>query len=322
MIRWRIPVLGVSAFALVSAFVFAASPAHAMVGQPLAEGMSADLSVAVTGTSVPVGSKGKPFTVIATNKSSSVLARTVTVTVSASATKPGELLGPTPYEKACKSVTAGRFACAAGDLRPGTSVKFSFSYAAAQGVQPHDDAGTVSASVGALTPDPSQSNNSAQARIDIVSGGSDLSVRIPDVAPVAPGATGRTIATIGNYGSADAGGVRFRVRAPDGSALAGVALRASNGGYSLKCPVNAEGTAATCTVGMLRAGNYASAQITVAVPSGAEHSTTLSGGSGTADQAKTTPYASRATPVWQRPLVGAATDDPSDDSDTYVCPVS
>jgi hypothetical protein len=313
---WYVPVF------LVSLSVLLASPAQAMVGQPLDEGLSADLSVAVKGTSVPVGSKGKPFTVVATNESSSVLARTVTVTVSASASKPGELLGPTPYEKACKAVSAGRFACSAGDLRPGASVKFSFSYAAASGVKPHEDAGTVSASVGALTPDPDQSNNAAQARIDIVSSGSDRSVRIPDVAPVAPGATGRTFATIGNYGSSEAGGVRFRVRAPNGSALAGVALRSANGGYTLKCPLNAEGTSATCTVGMLRAGNYASAQIIVAVPSGAEHATTLSGGSGTVDQVNTTPYASRAAGVWQRPLVGLATDDPTDDSDTYVCPVS
>ncbi|WP_163508361.1 hypothetical protein [Fodinicola acaciae] len=317
MIRWRIPVLLASLCVLA-----AAAPVQAMVRQPVDERLSADLSVVVHGTSVPVGSKGKPFIVVATNQSRSATAHTVTVTVSASASRPGELLGPTPYDKACRSVSAGRFACAAGDLLPGTSARFSFSYAAASGVRPHAGAGTVTASVAALTPDPSESNNTDQARIDIVSAGSDLSVRIPDVPPAAPGKSGRTYATIGNYGSTDAGGVRFTVSAPNGSALAGVALRANNGGYSISCPVNAAGTTATCTVGTLRAGNYATAQVTVAVPAGAEHSTTLTGGSGTVDQATTTPYASRSATVWQRPLATVATDDPSDDTDTYACPVS
>ncbi|WP_163569013.1 COG1361 family protein [Fodinicola feengrottensis] len=289
-----------------------------------AAGLSADLAVSVRGTSVPVHSAGKPFTVIATNLSTSTVSQKVTVTVTATASQSGLLVGPTPYDTdACKAAGAGRFTCAAGDLVPGGSAKFDFSYAASSSATPRQGAGSVTGQVSASTLDPNLSNNSAQARIDIVPAGSDLSVSIPDSAAVPAGRTATTYARIGNFGSANAPRVVFSVHPPNGATLAGVALRDGTGGYGVPCPVASDRKSANCSVGTLLAGNYATARILVSLPSGAASGSTFTGGVGTAAAASSAAQnlmAERSLPVAQSAL--SPTDDPTDNSDTYACPVS
>jgi hypothetical protein len=309
-----------------------AGPAQAMPGQPAdgpvlrADGIGADLAVSVRGTSVPVGSAGKPFTVVATNGSDSTVAHGVTVMVTATADRAGELVGPTPYDgSSCKATsTAGRFSCPAGDLLPGGSVKFDFSYAAGKSTAPRQGAGTVTGQVSSSTLDPDLANNTARARIDIVPAGSDLSVSIPDAPAVAPGKSAATYARIGNFGSVNAPRIVFSVRPPSGATLSGVGLRDGTGGYGVACPLAADQLSARCSIGTLLAGRYVMARIVVTVPGDASSGTTLVNGVGTAGESGSQSLmAERArNDVAQLPLGMGPNDDSSDNSDNYACPVS
>ncbi|GAA1655557.1 hypothetical protein GCM10009765_00900 [Fodinicola feengrottensis] len=300
-----------------------------------AAGDEADVSVAITGTKIALGSQSKPFVVTVTNNSSTVTTRSATVDVQATTVdQPQQLSGLQAISATCKKdpKDAGHFTCAIGDIGPGQKRALQFQYSLDKTAVVHDNTASITAKVQtASPPDPNLSNNTATAQVDIVPAGIDLGVSIPDTSVAFPGGTATTYAQIRNDGAADATGVSFSVRSPDGTGIHGVALMDTSGGYGVKCTTTSH-TGATCSIGGLQAHHYVTARIILDVTEFAASSSTITGGVGSVTgiapssmQALAKNNAKANDKILQRKATAKATsavDDPSDNSDSFAVPIT
>jgi uncharacterized repeat protein (TIGR01451 family)/LPXTG-motif cell wall-anchored protein len=304
---------------------------------------TADVSVKVTGVKVAIGGKAKTATITVTNNTPKSWARTVSVDIQATSNDdPSQLDGPNPIgaaDKACKSdgQKVGHFTCTLGSIAGGQKRDLQFVYGTKPVNDPklpvtvHPNAATITAAVSATSVDPTPKNNAATGVVDITPSGADLAVNVPDTSVALPGGTATTLSQISNLGTSDASGVLASFKAPSGTTFKSVALKATDGTFSVPCKLTSK-VGATCTIGALQADHFVTAQIVLNVSPSVPSAVTLAGGVGAVFGSSTAAMRAQlqapktSSKVQQRSISSSAapstSEDPSDNSDTYGVPIS